>query len=108
MSAPTWNGRHYKGAMKGHRAILRAEAEERQRVYDAAHQSPRPVLDLTGGEALPGGALLVTDPQAIKLLKEIFTAPEKDQVIQDAGEIAIADTKPRRRRRNVTRQHKAE
>ena len=80
---PLWHGHHGKGAMRRHKDDLRAEAEERQRLYDAKHP-------------------------AVKLLTEIFTAPEKDQIIQDAGEIAIADTKPRRRRRNVTRQHKAE
>ena len=83
MTEPTWNGRHGHGAMGRHKDDLRAEAEERQRLYDAKHP-------------------------AVKLLTEIFTAPEKDQIIQDTGEIAIAETKPRqRRRRNVTRQRKA-
>jgi hypothetical protein len=67
--------------MGRHKDDLRAEAEERNAAYQAAHPTP-----------------------AVKLLTEVFTAPEKDTIIQDAGEEAIKRT---RRRRNVTRQHKA-
>ena len=87
---PLWHGRHGHGAMGRHKDDLRAEATARQVAYQAAHPTP-----------------------AVKLLDDIYRRSdranvENDQIIQDAGEIAIADTKPRRRRRNVTRQHKAE
>ena len=82
---PLWHGHHGKGAMRRHKDDLRAEAEERQRLYDAKHP-------------------------AVKLLDDIYRRSdranvENDQIIQDAGEEAIKRT---RRRRNVTRQHKEE
>ena len=82
MTEPLWHGRHGHGAMGRHKDDLRAEAEERQRVYDAAHQSP-----------------------AAKLLTEVFTAP--DHVPGPTMETVPAEPKRTRRRRNVTRQHKA-
>ena len=91
MTEPLWHGRHGHGAMGRHKDDLRAEAEERQRVYDAKHP-------------------------AVKLLTEIFTAPKLTEPTPEVAELLAINDPPKdngahrerqRRRRNVERKRKA-
>jgi hypothetical protein len=107
-----------KGALATYREVQRDNAEARNKLTkpsrrrvarcpdECGHVDPAShVLDLTGGEVLPGGALLVTDPKAVKMLTEIFTAPELK--LNDPPKDNGNHRERVRRRRNIERKRKA-
>jgi hypothetical protein len=111
-----------KGTMAAYRQIQRGNAEARDALTKVGRRridrcpdkcghvnpaycytSENETAAVLADPQLMDDLLQTKDPAAIKLLTEIFA----DQTIQEAGEAAIEATKPRRRRRNITRQHKA-